>query len=161
MAISNHLKTSDHSGVRDMSLPDSGGVITQGSEPGFSTDECSGSESAPAPIKEISTKAEGATSPVVANLDTMKSVGVAKNPGMMRAHQLGSITNQDHKDVHAPDKCEMKSEGQGMTTITSLASGDQKTEKSADRPATYEGGRSLPLGSRMHYRDHQGKIRQR
>lgn len=152
MGTSNHLKTSSHDGVKDMSLANSGGVIERGTEPGFSTDERQGQDSAPAPIAE-GPQAEGASAhktetkaPVTANLDAQKGVSVATHPGLLAAHRHGSITHDDHQNAHAP---EAKAEGPGMRTITSLASGDQKIEKGAERPVTFEMGKQAPMSSRQ------------
>ena len=118
MGNSSRLKTSDQSGMKDVSLLASGGVVTRGAVSGFNSDDTNGE-----PVKEL----------------IVKSAGVKSHQQLMQAHQAGSITKDDAAEVQKPVTFRgntAKAEGAGMQTITSLASGPQKAVQA---PATYKG----------------------
>jgi hypothetical protein len=79
-------------------------------------------KSATSPITARPTKTEGFTG-------VRKAAGVASHPGLMRAHQTGSVSHEDHKTVHGrgtePVKTMSKSESAGSTmpTVAKLQNG--------------------------------------
>lgn len=154
-----NLRTNDASAVRDLSLQNSNGVIERGVTPaGFASDDIAQQPRVPANTSTEVAIVEGSTEPcsasyadrgkpTVANLDVSKA-SVSTHPGLMRAHQLGSITHADHKSLKCDMKCdkeEAQEEGPGMKTITTLASGDQKTEKAENVEKAEKIGATVPV----------------
>jgi hypothetical protein len=86
---------------------------------------------------------KSASEPVVARLDhgyVVKSVGVASHPAIMRAHQLGSVTQADHKAAHGAVKCPAPMakpvSSESPVAATASSEGSTMPAQKADKPTT-------------------------
>lgn len=125
MASSPRLKTSDLTGVRDVSLANSGGVVTRGSVTGFSTDETQGQNPGAVDVREVA----------------LKGAGVKSHPQLMNAHQAGSVTADDaaHEAYLMDELTKQPVTYKAETTRNGVPVGAPPRG-----PAVYEGGRANP-----------------